>query len=672
MADVRTACPRDCYDACGILVVQRPGKAPLVRGDPADPVSRGKLCRKCATAYNGSLTSPAERLTAPLRRVGPKGSGSFEQITADEAVALVADRLSDVIARHGAASVLNAHYTGTFAMIGYHFGSRLFNRLGATEVDPDTVCNNAGHAALDYLYGTSLDGFDPRGEADATAIVVWGANPAASGPHQFEHWLPESGAAVIVVDPVRTETAKAANLHLQPFPGSDAALAFGLMHVLWRDGLLDRPFVEAHTVGFDRLEPMLADCTPEQTERLTAVPAGVVEEAAHLYGAGPAMLWIGQGLQRQATGGNVVRAVSLLPALTGNFGRSGSGLLYLNGYETRGLDGDYLSGAALTRQPVPKLSQMDLAAALEDPGRSRALVCWNINIAASSPHQRRLRAALERDDLFTVVIDLFPTDTADLADVVLPAASFLEHDDIVASYFHHSLAAQVRAMDPPPGALTNSEWFRRLASAMGLVEPELAEDDRSILDNLVAQAGLQGGFSSLAAAGTVWPSPDVRLQFPGLSFPTPSGRVEIASERARRDGHPLVPLPLADPRPAGGRLRLLSPASPWTLNSSHGNDSLIRARLGRQAIVLNPRDAAERGLEPGSLARVANECGELTLVVETSDDVPPQVALCPKGRWPKFEPERANVNALNPGHKSDMGESSSVHSVEVTVEAFTA
>lgn len=671
MGTVRTACPRDCYDACGVIVVEREGKRPIVRGDPSDPVSRGKLCRKCSTAYNGSLIDVDARLTHPLRRVGRKGGGGFEPISFDEAVEEIAARLQRIVADHGAATVLNAHYTGTFAMIGYHFPLRFFHRLGATEVDPDTVCNKAGHVALDYVYGTSLDGFDPRTAGDARLILVWGANPSASAPHQHEHWLPESGAQVVVVDPLRTETAKRADIHLQPFPGADAVLAFGLMHVLRRDDLLDRRFIAAHTVGFDDLEPSLEEWSPARTESVTGVPAPLIEQVAHAYGAGPSLLWIGQGLQRQPTGGNVVRAVSLLPALTGNLGRRGSGFLYLNGYETRGIDGDYLSGAALARQPPPSISQMDLAAVLEDESAARALFCWNINIAASNPEQHRLRRALEREDLFTVVADLFLTDTADFADIVLPAASFLEQDDLVVSYFHHSLAAQVKVLEPPGEALANSDIFRKLASAMGFGEPELFESDEEILARLMAQSGTGLDFAALSAAGTCWPSEEVRLQFEDLRFPTPSGRVEIASEAAARAGLPLVPMATADRRPPAGWLRLLSPASAWTLNDSHGNDALIRERLGAQTITLNPRDAAERHLLDGDVARVSNEAGELLMVVTTSVDVPRSVALSPKGRWPKLEPAGGNVNVLNPGGKTDMGESSRVHGTEILVSSVT-
>ncbi|HEY7004609.1 MAG TPA: molybdopterin-dependent oxidoreductase, partial [Gaiellaceae bacterium] len=658
---VLTTCPRDCYDACGIAVVKRNGTIRHVRGDPNHPVARGKLCRKCSIGYNGAFLDPEARLTHPLRRAGAKGEGRFEPVSWDDALGEIAARLQAIEAGAGGHTVLNAHYTGTFSLLGYFFPLRFFNRLGATEVDPDTICNKAGHVALEYVYGTSMDGFDPRTARDSACIVVWGANPSASAPHAHEHWLPESPATVVVVDPVRTPTAQAADLHLQPFPGSDAALAFALLHVLVRDGLLDRAFLEAHTVGWSELEPTLAECTPDWGEAVTGVPAGLIEEAARLYGPGPSLLWLGQGFQRQRNGGNAIRACALLPAVSGNLGKPGTGFLYLNGTESRGIDEDYLAAPHLGPETPDPISHMELVDCLEDPARSRALFCWNINIAASNPQQRRLHDALRREDLLTVAVDLFPTDTTDLADYVLPAASFLEFDDLVASYFQLSLSAQVKAAEPLGEALPNMEIFRRLARAMGYEEAELHESDADVIATLLERSCIGEDFASLAAKGTVPIGTEPVVQFGDLRFPTPSGRVEIASATAEADGLPRLPLPLADPRPEDGRLRLLSPASPWLLNDSFANDAKIARRIGPATVALHPEDAAERGLAEGDEALVENETGSLRLLVTLSDVVPRGVAYSPKGRWPKQEPSRANVNALNPGESADMGQSTSVH-----------
>ena len=672
---ILTTCPRDCFDTCGIAVVKRNGVITHVRGDPHHPVSRGKLCAKCSIAYNREWRDPQARLTQPLQRVGPKGAGRFQPVSWDTALTAIADRFKQIVTTTGPQTIINAHYTGTISLLAFFFPLRFFHRLGATEVTPDTICLMAGVEALNYVYGTALDGFDPRTAKDAACTVVWGANPSASGPHAHEHWLAEAPGKVVVIDPVRTPTAQAADLHLQPFPGSDAALAFALLRILWRDGFVDYDFVHAHTVGWEELEPQLANCTPAWGEAITGVPARLIEEAAHLYGQGPSLLWLGLGLQRQPTGGNVIRACSLLPAVTGNLGKPGAGLLYLNwnfNAPYRSLDDAYLTASHLATGTVPRLSHMDLAACLEDSRRARALVCWNINIAASNPEQARLRRALAREDLFTVVLDLFPTDTTDFADFVLPAASFLEFNDLVAGYFHLSLSAQVKVMEPLGEALPNQEIFRRLARAMRYTDPELYESDAAVLATVLRKVGLAEDFAMLAAKGTVPVSPEPLIQFADLRFPTPSGHIEIASGRAEADGHPRVPLPLADPRPAQGRLRLLSPASPWLLSNSFANVEKIAARIGPATIALHPTDAAERGLTEGGEALVANEIGSLPLRVTLSEAVPRGVALSYKGRWPKREAARANVNVLNPGQKSDMGENTCVHSVEVMVTARAA
>ena len=666
---VRTTCPRDCYDACGILVVRRPGQRTQVRGDPEHPVSRGKLCRKCSIAYNGVFLDAGARLTTPLIRTGPKGTGTFREASWDEAIELVAARLGAIVEQHGGSAVTYAHYTGTFSMLAYHQPCRLLRRLGALEVDPDTVCNNAGHRALDYVYGTSLEGFDPRTSERSDCVLVWGANPSATAPHVQEHWLAPQRGTVIVVDPIRTDSAKAADIHLQPRAGTDAALAFGMLHVIFGDGRADRAFLAAHALGGEALEAACAGCTPAWTERATGVPAELVREAARVYASGRSLLWIGQGLQRQPTGGNTVRSVAMLPAVTGNLGRPGSGFLYLNGAENRLLDEEYLAGIEAYPEVPDPIGHMQLAAHLEDAARSRALVCFNINIAASNPDQARLQAALCREDLFTVVADLFPTDSTDYADVVLPAASFLEFDDVIASYFHRSISAQVRALDPPGLARTNMDIFRSIAKAMGLDDPVLHETDEAIIETLMTRRGVGLTFAELAEAGTIWPSAEPEIQFDGLQFATPSGRIELVSEAAEQDGHGRLPRPHADAAPAGGRLRLLSPATAWMLNASFSNEPKLIRRAGELTVFVHPDEARARGLGDRSRVRVTSETGELEALLVQTDDVPLGVAYLPKGRWPKREPGAANVNVLNPSRASDMGSSATFHGTEVMLRA---
>lgn len=664
-----TACPRDCYDTCGISVIKRDGVVTAVRGNPAHPVSRGTLCGKCSTAYNREWRDPNRRLLQPLRRVSPKIEGRFEAISWDTAIAEIAERLQRIVASHGAPSILNAHYTGTVSLLAGMAPMRFFNRLGATEISPDTICNMAGHVALGYMYGTSVEGFDPRAAEKARCIVVWGANPHASAPHAHEHWLPEAPGKVVVIDPVRTPTAARADIHLQPFPGSDAALAFGLLHVIQRDGLMDEDFIAAHVLGWEELAASVAACSTEWASGVTGVPVALIEEVARLYARGPSLLWLGQGFQRQTNGGNVIRACALLPAVTGNLCKPGAGFLYLNAnLRQRGVNEAYLTAPHLRPNAAPAISHMDLVEVLEDPSRSRSLIVWNMNPVASCPQQARLRRALQREDLLTIALDLFPTDTTALADYVLPAASFLEFDDLIASYFHLTLSSQTKVMDPIGASLPNQEIFRRLGRAMHFNEREFEETDADMLATLLARGGFGESFASLSAKGSIWVPAEPAVQFADRVFDTPSGRIEIASARAEADGLPRIPLCQSDPRPTSGNLRLLSPAHAWLLNTSFGNVGKIAKRLGAATIALHPLDAAERHLAAGEAAIVHNSCGSLELGVVICDGIPRGVALAHKGRWLATDPGHANVNVLNPGFKSDMGESSAVHSVEVLVQ----
>lgn len=677
---IRTNCPRDCYDGCGIVVERRDadelGDTQTLRvlGDPDHPVSRGRLCTKCAVAYNGVWQDDAARLQQPLRRVGPKGAGQFEPLSWDEALAEIADRFHSITREHGARSILQTHYSGTLSMLAYKFPDRFFKHLGASEVDPDSICNAAGHTAWHLLYGNSVMGFDPRTAKDSACILVWGANPSHSAPHAHEHWLGESRAAVVVIDPVRTETAAAADLHLQPRPGTDAALAFALLNALRSAGAFDEHFVANHVEGADEIAGDIARCTPEWGEQQTGVPATDIKRAAQLYASGPALLWCGQGLQRQPAGGNIMRAVGLLPAFTGNVGKPGAGFYYLN-YTPMfaGMDLDYLGGAHVARHPdagppAESVSHMDLAARLAAPDDFAAFVAWNTNPVASAADQNALRVALEREDLFTVVVDCFETDTVRYADIVLPAAGFLEFDDLTYSYFHLLVGAQAKVREPAGVALPNQEIFRRLAAAMGFTEPALFEADAPLIERLLSGTDFGADFATLKQQGHFYISSEPMAFFKDGKFPTPSGRIEVASAGAEAMGLPRTPLPSVDAAATPGTLRLLTPASKWRMNDSYANDPHLHEQAGEASVTLHPRDAARLGIETGGRVRLHNVAGELELVALVDELAPEGVAVSYKGRWPLVEGQRANVNALHIPKKADMAGSTSVHGVEVTVE----
>jgi anaerobic selenocysteine-containing dehydrogenase len=664
---IRSNCPRDCYDGCGIIINKVNGNIQQVLGDPDHPVSRGRLCSKCALVYNGVWRDENARLLFPMKRVGAKGEGKFERIDWQEAIDTIATRLRSIVDEQDAQSILNTHYSGTLSLIALEFPMRFFNRLGSTDVRGDTICNAAGHAAWGLLYGESNIGFDPRTAKDSNCILVWGANPSHSAPHAHKHWLPESPAKVVVIDPLRTETAKQADLHLHLRPGTDAALAYSLLHVLKREGMFDEAFIEANTTGVEEIDSFIEAATPQWGEKITGVSADYIEQAARMYGAGPSLLWAGQGLQRQTTGGNIMRAAGLLPALTGNVGKPGTGFYYLNMTPgVAGIDFEALEGSGLAQNEAHSISHMDFADELSEVGKYRALFSWNTNPVASVPNYKQFCKAMQREDLFTVAIDCFHTDTVDYADIVLPAASFLEFDDLTFSYFHMLMGVQAKAQEPMGESLPNQEIFRRLSKVMSFEEEELYESDETLIAKMMQQMGLEFDFNEFKQKGHISIGDEAIIFFDDLKFPTPGGKIEIASAQAEEQGLPRVPQPWADEPSEPGTLRLLTPASNWRMNDSYANDPEIIKRSGPASVTLHPDDAKRFNILENDKVRLYNESGEVELLAHIDDMTLKGVALSYKGRWPKLD-DGNHMNVLHKATKTDMGESTSVHSTEIQI-----
>ena len=666
---LKTTCPRDCYDGCGIVVTKSEGRITQVKGNAEHPSNRGRLCGKCSIAYNGVWQDETARLLYPMRRTGEKGKGEFERISWREALDEVATRLHSIVATDAARKIFHTHYTGTCSLIAGEFPGRFFNHLGATEVDPDTICNKAGHVALEYVFGDSMNGFDPRTVKDSASIMVWGANPSSSAPHVDKHWLHDTGAKVIVIDPVRHETAEKADLYLQIRPGSDAALAFAMVHVMQRDNLLDMDYIRDHVIGFEDIAPSIAQCTPAWGEEHTGIPSDLIEQAVRLYCSGPSLLWLGQGLQRQLGGGNIFRACAMLPAFSGNIGKPGAGIYYLNDIYSigsrRGKSPEFETAEQTGEQN--SVSQMDIPALIQDSDAIRAYVVWNCNPVASNPAQHEIKHGLSREDLFTVVVDCFQTDTADYADIILPAASFLEFDDLCASYFQFTIGPQVKCSEPLGEALPNQEIFRRLAKAMDLTAPDLFEEDQTMINAALDECGAGVTWEELKELAWAYVCDESVVLWEDGIFATPSGKIEIASLRAQEDGQPFVPLPNFDPALTGDSLRLLSPADKNLMNSSYGNDVRVHNLIGLANVSVHPEDAANRGIQNGDAVILSNTTGELTLIANVEDIIPAGTLLTHKSRWPKFEPTGANVNILHNPVKTDMGESTSVHGTQVTL-----
>lgn len=664
---IKTSCPRDCYDSCGISAIVIDGKINRVLGDSDHEMTHGALCAKCAFVYNGVWIDPKKRLSHPLRRTGRKGTHSFQEVSWDEALSDISQRLHSIIGEYGGQSILHTHYTGICSLIAGNFPLRFFNRIGATEVDPDTVCNKAGHETLSLMFGQSMNGFDPRTAKDTDCLIIWGANPSASAPHVHKRWLPDvkQHAKVIVIDPIRHETADFADLHLQLRPGTDAVLAFALLHVLARNDDLDQTFIANSVLGWDQIIDEIDKTTPEVAAAITGVSVTDIEKAVEWFGLGRSMLWLGQALQRQKHAGNIMRSASLLVAGTGNIGRPGSGFLYINGAEARQINLDWLSGAALNSSPTQAISHMDLAERLADSDKSKALFSWNNNIAASNPQQKALHQALSCDDLFHIAIDLFHTDTTAFADYILPASSFLEFDDVLLPYFHYDVSPINKVIEPIAESLPNQEIFRRLATAMGFTDKALFESDQSLIDQIFQQLNMPISFDELKNKGSMPWSEQPLIHYSDGVFPTASGKIDVASDNWLAAGLNKSPVAIADQPPKTHYLRLLSPADPFLMNFSYGNDDKIAMKIGNASVSTHPQELADRQLVSGQKITLKNHYGELEVIVVASDRIPRGVALLPKGRWPSLEKAGANINILNDGVKTDIGQSSAVHSIEV-------
>lgn len=671
---IKTTCPRDCYDACGIVAVKDNGKLRKIMGDPTHKPTGGALCGKCAIAYNGVFTDHNSRLLTPLKRAGSKGEAQFVAISWTEAISLIKDKIKPLLENSEHSHIYHTHYTGTVSLIAGWYPIRFFNRIGATEVDPDSVCNKAGHEALTYMFGASEEGFDPRTLKDAKCIIVWGANPSHTAPHQNKRWLMQADIPIISIDPIAHATAKASDVHLQLKPGSDAALAFCFMNIARREGLIDDQYLAENSIGFEELEESINAATSERTALLTGLSVDDIEMVGKIYAKGPSMIWLGQGLQRQPRGGNVFRAIATLCVATGNISKPGTGFCYMNGRDIRGIDVNTIVPDDLkTIGPSPdSISHMDLADALLDKGRTKVFFAWNNNIMASSPEQKKLRQGLAREDLFTVCVELFHTDTTNYADLVLPAASFLEFDDLVVPYFDLTVSAQTKVIEPMGECLPNQEIFRKIASALDLQDEALFESDESILAKCLAATGYEGNFEDLKRLGTVELFEETRLQFHDKKFDTPSGKIEIACDAIIQKGMPRLPEPHVDQSTAKGKLRVISPASNWLMNSTYGNDARILKKLGAPSILIHAHDATRMALEEGEMVNVNNATGELQLMIKISDIAQPGVAVIYKGHWPGKDGTKANVNVLNPGLKTDLAESSSVHAIEVTITKLKA
>ena len=680
---VRGACPHDCPDTCAMLVTVEDGRAVAIRGAEDHAPTQGVLCTK-VSRYLDRTYSP-ERVLHPMRRIGRKGSGRFEAIGWDDAIGIIAERFRDLAASpEGPQTILPYSYAGNMGLLQYgSMDRRFFHRLGASLLDR-TICATAGKAGWTAVIGAAV-GMDLEACVDSRLIVIWGSNPVTSNLHFWTRAqeAKRRGARLVAIDPYRSATAEKCHEHIALMPGTDAALAYGVMHALIRDGRIDRDYVDHHTVGYAALAERARDWPPERAAALCGIPVAQVERLAQDLGTiTPAAIRLNYGMQRHAGGGNAVRAVACLPALIGAWrDRAGGALLSSSG--TYPVDIAALERPDLIRGAPRTINMSAIGDALAhaDPP-IRALFVYNSNPVAVAPESAKVVHGFARDDLFVVVHDLFRTDTADFADVLLPATSPLEHLDVHHSYGHLHVQANNPSIAPLGEALPNTEVFRRLAAALGFDEPCFRDDDDDLArsafcadDARIAgwdwEAVKRDGFRRLAL-------PERYAPFAHGGFPTPSGKCEFASASeaaAGRDPLPEVILPREsrhnDPVLAARYpLAFLSPPARNFLNSSFANLPGFLAEERGPCLVIHPDDAGPRAIATGDAVRIHNDRGAFRASAEVSDRARPGVVVAPSIWWRKLAPGGENANAVTSQALTDLGRAATFYDclVEVTRE----
>jgi len=657
-----------------MLVTVENGRAIRVAGDPDHPYTRGFLCAKVNRYVE--RTYHADRLLYPLRRVGPKGSGQFARVSWDDALGEIAERLNDIArSSDGPQAILPYSYAGTMGLIqGSSIDRRFFHLLGASMLDR-TICSMAGTVGMRMTVGANI-GADAEGIPESDLVLLWGTNTLTSNPHLWPFVLQarERGAHVVAIDPLRTRTAAQCDQWIPIRPGTDAALALGMMHVLFDRGLEDRDFLTRHTIGEAELRARVREYPPEQVAQTTGIPVEVIVGLAERYGrARAAFVRVNYGLQRHAGGGMAVRTIACLPAITGHWRRPGGGVQLSTSanfqFNRQTLERPDLS------PPVRTINMIRLGEALTtaDAGVGgppvRALVVYNSNPAAVAPDRNAVLRGLGRPDLFAVVLEHFQTDTADWADIVLPATTQLEHWDIHFAYGHHYVSLNRPAISPLGEAKPNSEIFRLLAARMGgrLDHPLFADDDltliRQALDTTAEK--LHGvTFEELLERGWMRLNvPTPYLPFADGRFLTPSGKCELYSERLAQMG--LDPVPTFTPPyefpervpalAASYPLTLISSPAHQFLNTTFVNVDALRRAAREPECVLHPNDAERRGIPAGARVVVHNDRGAFTAVARVEETIREGVVWAPSIWWGKYAADGANANQTTSQRETDLG-----------------
>ncbi|NEX61112.1 molybdopterin-containing oxidoreductase family protein [Noviherbaspirillum galbum] len=685
---IRATCPHDCPDTCALLVTVEDGVATEVRGDPEHPTTAGVLCMK-VSRYTERTYHP-DRLLHPMKRIGRKGEGKFARISWDEALDTIAARLKAVAARDPQA-IVPYSYAGTMGLVqGESMASRFFHKLGASHL-ARTICASAGGAGYLYTIGARI-GTDVERFQDAKLILIWGGNPIASNLH---FWMraqeaKRRGAKLVAIDPYRSLTAEKCHQHIAPLPGTDAALALGMMHVLIKEGLVDEDYVAKHTLGFEQLRQRAEEWTPQRAAETCGITAAEIESLAREYGetvrrGDAAAIRINYGLQRVHGGGMAVRNITCLPALVGAWRHPAGGV------QLSASDGFPKNTAALQRPDLMPAGRSIRTINMSTIGddllhdaspdfgpRIDALIVYNSNPVAVAPESSKVARGFAREDLFTVVLEHFQTDTADYADILLPATTQLEHTDVHSTYGHLYMMANNPAIAPLGEAKPNTEIFRLMARRMGFDDPCFDDSD----DDLAAVAfdktreqAVHFDWDSLKRKG--WQKlnmPDA--PFADGGFPTPSGKCEFFSERMQRDG--LDPLPTYIPPHESAAsnpelakrypLGMISPPARNFLNSTFVNVQSLRHTEGEPHLDMHPHDAAMRGIANGDQVRIFNDRGSFVAKARVTEKARQGLVVGLSIWWKKYAGDGKNANEVTSQRLTDMGNAPTFYDVLVQVE----
>lgn len=668
-----SVCSLDCPDQCGLLIHKKDGKIVKIEGDPNHPVTKGNICNKVRNMP--SRLYDENRLKYPLKRVGAKGENHFERISWDEAIETITSHWKKLLETDGPQSIMPYSFYGNMGnLTAEGMDRRFFNRLGATRLDR-TICSEAGVEGYKYTMGGPY-GIDPEDTVHSKLIIFWGVNAVSTNMHQIafaQQARKQNGAKIVVIDVHKNQTGKFADWFIPILPGTDSALALGLMHILFAENLVDEAFLREYTIGHEQLREHVQQYDPKTVSDITGVPIEDIYKLARMYGETvPSYIRIGNGPQHHDNGGMTIRTIACLPALTGQWLERGGGATKSNSgylaYNSRALQRPDLLKNKATRTVNMNLLG-DALLKLDPPLMS--LYVYSSNPAVVAPEGNKVRAGLAREDLFTVVHDLFLTETAKYADIILPATSSYENTDFYCSYWHHYAQIQQPVIEPYGESKSNVEVFRLLAASLGFAEPELYESEAE----MIAQ-GLDfpvnpylDGITLAALMENQYVKANVKPLLPG-KLKTPSGKIELYSEKMAQDGYPALPTYIPLPDDGDGEnvypYRFIPAPNHNFLNSTFAHNQKHQQLEKEPLLHMNACDALRCGIETGDMVRIWNQRGEIELKASVGENVLPGV-VATQGLWADLDGTNQLVNTLTPDRIADMGGGATFFSGRVNV-----